>query len=814
MGDKTTFAKLIQDYIIEIPRIQRDYVQGRAITPEEMEKRDEFVNSLISALEDSRNFCVLDFVYGYIKGEKDPKTFIPLDGQQRLSSLYLLHWFLIYSIYSWQEDSVLCKKDKDDYIHLLNDRFVYSNRISSTEFCKRITAFDENAFNFEIKGAVIDVLKQQAWFDDEWVFDPTIETMLSMLEIYESKLKEKSPEQISSMAKRLFEEEAIFFDRLDLEKLHQGESLYVKMNARGKKLTQFENWKSKFTKMLDDYYNSDEFEDGDITRCGNLKFKDYFSYSVEHEWNDFFWRFVTKDISVSSLNDVTNTPYPTVDRPFSNFLKVIHSLLFFKDRNDSNAKATDFQWTFAQNLETYGKNKKDNLIFLFQCLDFIAALPDGFFDDLFYTTTDNLHEDNKHKVRYYGEYGTDLLTLAIGSYDNNGTIVNNLDDSSRFDLMSTYLLYAVLSYCAPKYCKNRQTPPVVDDSLRYYIRNCRNYLETINQFLTAKVSLSPNLRLVDASERIKVINGCQNIPQYSDEQVQCLFEWLGDVSYVGGKASAFVPILNRIQSGNSPLSIQMIKVFMMAFEKAPTLQRAQMLIGAGYPGKKQIGGVADNRERYFFGQNVRWNVLFVEDSAIMADILSKLIFDYYQNKDDVTNLLDYYRKSVPVNSFRYYMLKYDYALWAPNDPSTTITDDRDGAFFFAVAGKPDEMDLIALKSISAQPLSAYHIDPLVCAVIHACPNYQNRINFIGRFGTKQGIGIKINSEDVFELTATANGWSAKTDKIDLVNRIVAANKNLSYDNNVFQLQTAGVLEMDKVVIGKAILETIASCLNW
>ena len=813
MGDKTTFVKLIKNYIIEIPRIQRDYVQGRATTPEQEEKRAEFVNNLVLALEDSSKFCVLDFVYGFVKGEKESKTFIPLDGQQRLTSLYLLHWYLLYFLRSRREDTELEKEEDDNYIHLLHEHFVYSNRISSTEFCKRITSFEENAFNFEINGAVIDVLKQQAWFDDEWVFDPTIETMLTMLDVYEAKLKDKSREQIAVMAKRLFEEEAIYFDRLDLEELHQGESLYVKMNARGKKLTQFENWKSKFTKMLDDYYNADEFEDGDKSRCGSIKFKDYFSYSIEHDWNDYFWRFVTTDIPVSVLDDITNAPYPTVDRPFSNFLKVIHSLLYFKDKNDKNAKASDFQWTFAQNLETFGKNKRDNLVFLFQCLDFIAVLPDNFFEDLFYTTTNQLQEeDNKHKVRYYGEHGTDLLKLAIGSYENNGTIINNREDPLRFDLTSNYLLYAVLRYCAPKYCESRQKP-FVDDSLRYYIRNCRNYLETINQFLTAKVSLSPNIRLVDANEIIKKINGCLSVQQYPDSEVQCLYEWLGDINYVGGETPAFIPLLNSIQSGNSSITIQMVRAFMAAFEKSSTLQRAQMLIGAGYQGKTRIGGVADNRERYFFGQSVRWNVLFVEDGAAMTDVLSKLILDYHQN-GDVKSLLNCYKKNAPANTFQYYMLNYDYALWAPTDITTDLSKANDGTFFFAISGKPDDMDLIALKSISAQPLSAYHIDPLVCAVVQQYPQYKNRIAYIGRFGTKQGLAIIENNENIFEVIATASGWSVKSDKIHLVNGITSLNTNLSYNNNVFELRTNGVMEMDKVVIGKAILKAMAMCLNW
>lgn len=59
MNNKTVFSRFIQDFCIEIPRIQRDYVQGRAITSEQAEKRDDFVNNMISALE----FLYVGMVY-------------------------------------------------------------------------------------------------------------------------------------------------------------------------------------------------------------------------------------------------------------------------------------------------------------------------------------------------------------------------------------------------------------------------------------------------------------------------------------------------------------------------------------------------------------------------------------------------------------------------------------------------------------------------------------------------------------------------------------------------------------------------------
>ena len=806
MGEKISFVELIEKYIIRIPRIQRDYVQGIAITPEQEEKRSDFVDSLLLALNDDTQTCILDFIYGFTQNEQ----FIPLDGQQRLTSLFLLHWYFAFRIRSLKTEDFQAQQE---FIDHLKGRFVYSNRVSSTEFCERVTSFKENDFNFEVKGSVVDVLKQQSWFDDEWIYDPTIESMLSMLRVYEKKLKDKSLDQLTSMAERLYTKKAIVFDKLDLEELHQGESLYVKMNARGKKLTQFENWKSKFTKMLDDNYRNEEFKGGDGSRCSR-GFKEYFSHSIEHEWNDVFWHFVTKGISWDNRDEIIKRPYPTVDRSISNFLKFIHSLLYFKDKNDKKARISEFQWTFAQNLMTYGDNK-ENLVFLFQCLDFITAVSDlnDFFAQFFYVKNDNLAPVQSHKVRYYGTNGINLFELAISSYVNDKTkeIIDYREDSNRFDLTSQYLLFSILYYCAPKYCENHQIP-IVDDNLRFYVRNCRNYLETVDQFLTGKVSLTPDISLVDAGEILSKLIKCQPNCKYQDNSIQELYEWLGDFDYIGGEAKAFIPLLDSIQNKRTSITTQMVKEFMTAFEQSSTHKRVQMLIGAGYQGKTGIGGVAENRTRYFFGQRVRWNVLFIEDSDRISCILEQLISDYDIDKS-VDNLLNKYKNSASKNTFKYYMLNYEYALWAPNDPIAPLSGASEGEYFYAVAGSLDDMDLIAIRSISAQPLSAYHIDPLVCATLHERPNLKDYFDYIGRFGTKKGISIKDKDQVVFEMVASKDGWIVKTDDNNLLTAILNANSKLSY-NKVFCLQKGNVTEDDKVKIGVAVLDAIAKSKQW
>ena len=111
---------------IQIPMIQRDYAQGRE---EEVEIRNRFLKSIFNALVKDENL-ELDFVYGSIK-ELDKKIhFIPLDGQQRLTTLFLLHWYIGNRELKDEEQGMLLATLKG---------FTYATRSSARDFCEKLT---------------------------------------------------------------------------------------------------------------------------------------------------------------------------------------------------------------------------------------------------------------------------------------------------------------------------------------------------------------------------------------------------------------------------------------------------------------------------------------------------------------------------------------------------------------------------------------------------------------------------------------------------------------------------------------------------
>ena len=82
-----TFWKLIHEYAIEIPIIQRDYAQGRN-SSNASEIRRSLLSNIFDAINNNRNLD-FDFIYGTAENG----ILYPLDGQQRLTTLFLLHWY-------------------------------------------------------------------------------------------------------------------------------------------------------------------------------------------------------------------------------------------------------------------------------------------------------------------------------------------------------------------------------------------------------------------------------------------------------------------------------------------------------------------------------------------------------------------------------------------------------------------------------------------------------------------------------------------------------------------------------------------------
>lgn len=326
MDNKYTFWTLCKKYDkVEIPIIQRDYAQGRS-TVEVERIRKSFVNDYLLAALLSDVPRELDFVYGSVLPAKEDgpgKTlFIPLDGQQRLTTLFLLHWF------------VALKEGKSTVAKDILARFTYETRPSAHDFCAKLIAMDKVAQLANIRQEITD----SEWYDDEWDHDPTISGMLTMIATFSS--HDGLLAHSGGLFEKLTSNEAplITFYFIPLEEFGLTENLYIRMNARGKMLTPFEHFKSEFYNIIS--YQQDLLEE--------VKDK------IEYNWVDRLWKYREPKTFI-------------IDKPFMSYLEFLSEMLYFKD---AAFRANDYEENFLDlQLLTKIYSSEENLRFFIFALD-------------------------------------------------------------------------------------------------------------------------------------------------------------------------------------------------------------------------------------------------------------------------------------------------------------------------------------------------------------------------------------------------------------------------------------------------------------
>ena len=306
IGQLKTFRQLLdEEKSIIIPKVQRDYAYGRQ-EEKVQDVLDGMLTSIIEAVRDDSN-NILDFVYGgtYVHKSDKKAGLIPLDGQQRLTTLFLLHFYA----------SLLGDEDKNPIeqndVEILT-KFRYETRQSATEFCTNLIRSirlnlikDYKPENKNIKALIVDDALYLSTYDS----DPTIMSMLNVLDKIEKKCAELGALSLNPcLWKRLKERRNIEFYKLSLDNFGLTDDLFIKMNARGKKLTAFEIFKSD---MIAAIKKVDE------------KLKDDFSKDMDTKWIDIVWDYTDKTINDKRQPlDITNDADTKYSMLFHNIFRV------------------------------------------------------------------------------------------------------------------------------------------------------------------------------------------------------------------------------------------------------------------------------------------------------------------------------------------------------------------------------------------------------------------------------------------------------------------------------------------------------------
>lgn len=380
--------KIIQLKKIAIPIIQRDYAQGRK-EPKVTRIRNLFLKSLHQAIIEQP--ITLDFVYGDID---EDGIMTPLDGQQRLTALFLLHW------YSAKREGI----PDSEYAFLKN--FSYETRYSARDFCSFLVDFYPS-FKTDLSDEIID----QAWFPLDWKKDPTINSMLVMLDAISTEFN-----GTQNIWKKL-SSGAISFYFLPIKDLGLTDELYIKMNSRGKPLTQFEHFKAELEREI-------RKVDEDIAKRIISK--------IDIDWTDMLWRYRNDD--------------NVIDDEFLRYFRFVCDIICYQGGGTSQGKSNDEFDLIKEYFSIQNKDVKANIQTLenyYECWCSLQGYndPDQFMEGFF------AHEHKKGKVKIESRYRINIFEDCLQNYAD---VLGN--GNRQFPLNRIILLYAVVTYLINQKC--------------------------------------------------------------------------------------------------------------------------------------------------------------------------------------------------------------------------------------------------------------------------------------------------------------------------------------------------------------------------
>lgn len=328
---------------IKIPRIQRDYVQG-IISPRINSIRKNLIEGMVRAVKGGEPLD-LNYIYGVLEGKK----FIPLDGQQRLTTLFLFHWYI-----------ALKAKELLDFSCKLS----YEQRDSAREFCEEINGIGREIKDIPDKISISDKIESNSKFYSEWINDPTVKGMLNTLCTIEKVINGSNNFDFKKAWESLTGENApISFFFLDLnssfgvDKKIDPDKLFIKMNSRGLNLSAFENFKAN---LLD--LEVGEPKDEDLKDLAKEKF--------DVDWLNYFWNKGYKNQNNGGASESKDFPIENVD---GKMMRLFHAIIINEaisklniNRKKENQSDPDKEKKYAEPLkeiEKLAKVKSDQIFY-------------------------------------------------------------------------------------------------------------------------------------------------------------------------------------------------------------------------------------------------------------------------------------------------------------------------------------------------------------------------------------------------------------------------------------------------------------------
>ena len=621
---------------IIIPIIQRDYAQGRD-NPDVARVRERFIEALYKAVTEKP--ITLDFVYGDIDKEGN---MTPLDGQQRLTTLFLLHWYA--AKYAAKKENIL--KDNDAFLK----KFSYETRYSARNFCHKLVNYNPEFKKDSLSEEIID----QAWFPLDWKNDPTISSMLRMLDAIHNRFKD-----VTDLWNKL-KERCITFYFLPIKDMGLTDELYIKMNSRGKPLTLFEHFKAELEREI---RNIDDELANKIVR------------KIDIDWTDLLWKY--RNSNTGSLDD------NIIDDEFLRYFKFICDVIYYRKEISAGNRGKDV----FELLDLYSSSKSEDaeeniktLERFFDCWLNIRDYSDP--KDFLSSFMANTHEDGKILVKS----GTDLNIFK--------DCLHTYPDRAKFPLNRFVLLYAITTYL-------QNLDKVTESDFKRRIRIVNNLIQNSRDEISDRQDRNRMPAILKQTEAI-ILTGVINDdigPSFNAHQIKeekgkikhlesnpdmagVMFE-LEDHDLLKGQISIVGIDPDNPDNPDNLDNLYNLhhytKRFKSLFEcDKEKVDCAMMAIG-------NYGQMEGNKRRYQYGtksnRSDAWENLFHRSSNSgfeeTSKILISLLDKYEEFSDEILEKIakDYLEECKGEYPFRYYYIKYDE--YRPNSYGKMWNDDAD-----------------------------------------------------------------------------------------------------------------------------------------
>ncbi len=262
--ETSTFWQLLTRNEIVIPCYQRDYAQGRE-DKNAADIRANFIKDIQNAIANKEELNI-----NLVFGSENNKQFIPVDGQQRLTMLFFVHWYI----------ALKANMLSDRNIKVIFKKFKYKTRSTTVDFFNVLTEIVPD--ELEEEGKLSLQIQNQKDFFRKFTYDPTVKSALCVLDEIKKVFAENT--LWKEYWDYLTDDECpLNMNLIRIEEYHMEDSLYLKMNGRGKPLSDYENFKAWIIGYIQ--------KNGWKIKIGNNAAAADWETKLDVDWLDIFWKY-------------------------------------------------------------------------------------------------------------------------------------------------------------------------------------------------------------------------------------------------------------------------------------------------------------------------------------------------------------------------------------------------------------------------------------------------------------------------------------------------------------------------------------------